>query len=267
MNECMNRGIESKKNIPIFSTKEVSCNTKSGAVDGKTAVNLLTSYLCTGDPLWTEKVADPALRALCKTFRSAICDHDLPDLKTLMGWIADIDLGLGEEEKSEFHGCMRGELAKVLEKLFCWGESSKVYMKTCLGFAKLWTCEHTEKMLCVIITHLHSRSDRLVENLSSFCPKPQNSNLSHLNHDRTIRKRHQDDDVDYTMTAVLARKKRQYDVTSMIAVVRTMVCRVDTIRQIVRYMESYVVTDLPGITELADLLSGPACCVLDSIID
>ena len=225
-------------------------------------MNLLTTYLCTGDPLWTEKVLDPALRALCVTFRSAICEHDLPDLKTVVGWVADINSKLGGEGRSEFQGCLRGEMERVLKKLFCWGERSKLYLKTCLGFVKMWVCEHTEKTLCNFMTHLYPKADQLVENFSLFCPEPQKSNHTNLN--KTIRKRHEEDK-NYLTT--LMRNKRQYDVSSMISLVRSMVCKVDTIRQIVRYMENHVVTDLPGITELADLLSGAACCVLDSIID
>ena len=222
--------------------EEVSSR-RSGKIDGKTGVSLVTSYLCTGDPLWTDHISDPALRALCVTFRSAVCDHDLPDLRTIVGWVTDINSQLGAGERKSFQGCMQRELVKLLEKLFCWGERSKVYMRACLGFARMWTCEHTDTTLCIIMTNLYPKANSLVENLSAFCPK------------------HLDDIVHHQ------RVKRQYDVSTMIDLVRTMVCRVDTIRQISGYIENHVVTDLPGITELADLLSGAACCVLDSIIN
>ncbi|KAL5259760.1 hypothetical protein ACHWQZ_G010011 [Mnemiopsis leidyi] len=227
--------------LTLASLKEVS-NAGAGKVDGKTVLNMMTSYFCTGDTNWTDKVADPALRTLCATFKAAICDHNLPNLKTLLGWIQDIVLEGGRGRK--FNKCLRRELETMIDKLFCKGEKSKIYMRSCLRFAKNWTCELPVVLLCPFTTFLYPKADQLVEDFSRFCQQPQ----GYTNPNREI-------------------KKRQYDVSSMIDLVRTMICREDVIRQVVGYIEDNIGSNFPGLTDMADLLSGAACCILDSIKD
>ena len=159
-----------------------------------------------------------------------------------MSWVEDIEMRGGK--KSKFNKCLLEELKTLIDKVFCRGERSKIYMRSSLRFAKIRSCELPEVLLCPFTTYLYPKADQLVIDFSRFCPGlPRYTNSDHMI------------------------EKRQYDVSSMIDLVRTMICQVDIIRQMVGYIENHVVSDLPGLTDMADLLSGAACCVLDSIYD
>ena len=177
-------------------------------------------------------------------------------------------------DDTQYEECMIKETKEGLRDIFCKGEQSVAVIEDLLKFIANWCCDETarsyDKTVCGIVKWLHQGSRYLVYIFGRLvCAITSEQSQS------MILKRNENPYAEFDMSIFgedleekkigIRLEKRQYDLSSMVKLLRNLVCNKDTFLQIAKYVEDELVEYQEGITNLASLLHGVLCCTLIAI--
>ena len=200
-----------------------------------------------------------------------VCKNDLPHIEKIVEWVTVLQTSMGDD--NQYEECMIKETKEGLRDIFCKGEESVAVMENMLKFIANWCCDESarsyDRIVCGIVKWLHQGSRNLVYGFGPLiCAiiSEQSQSVLKRNENPYIEFDMRVEGEDSEKKKIGGRlEKRQYDLSSMVKLLRNLVCNKDTFLQIAKYVEDELAEDQEGITNLASLLHGVLCCTLVAI--